>query len=110
MLYRYNPALKAEGKNPLILDSKEPTTDVEEYMYREIRFRSLRDVAPERAETFLTQARADAQERYRYYKYLADRTIAPRIIQIGWAKCREFSSMAIEVRNEVRAIAGSGSG
>jgi pyruvate-ferredoxin/flavodoxin oxidoreductase len=73
LLYRYNPALKAEGKNPLILDSKEPTVDIEEYMYREIRFRSLRDVAPERAETFLDQAREDAKEKYSYYKYLADR-------------------------------------
>jgi pyruvate-ferredoxin/flavodoxin oxidoreductase len=73
LLYRFNPALKAEGKNPLILDSKEPTVDVEEYMYREIRFRSLRDVAPDRAERFLDQARADARERYSYYKYLADR-------------------------------------
>jgi pyruvate-ferredoxin/flavodoxin oxidoreductase len=73
MLYRYNPALKAEGKNPLTLDSKEPTVDIEEYMYREIRFRSLRDVAPERAESFLEQARADAQEKYRFYKYLAER-------------------------------------
>jgi len=73
LLYRFNPALKAEGKNPLILDSKEPSADIEEYMYREIRFRSLRDVAPERAEGFLEQARADAQEKYRFYKYLAER-------------------------------------
>jgi pyruvate-ferredoxin/flavodoxin oxidoreductase len=73
LLYRYNPALKKEGKNPLILDSKEPTVDIAEYMYREIRFRSLRDSNPERAEAFLNQARQEAKEKYAYYKYLADR-------------------------------------
>jgi len=73
VLYRYNPALKKEGKNPLLLDSKEPSLDIGEYMYKEIRFRSLRDKDPERAEHFLAQARADAKERYAYYRYLADR-------------------------------------
>jgi len=73
LLYRFNPALTEEGKNPLILDSKEPSVDIEEYMYREIRFRSLRDLHPDRAERFLKQAREDAKEKYAYYKYLADR-------------------------------------
>jgi len=73
LLYRFNPALKQEGKNPLLLDSKEPTEDIREYMYREIRFRSLRDVAPERADALLEQARADAKDKYGQYKYLAER-------------------------------------
>jgi len=47
--------------------------DIEEYMYREIRFRSLRDAHPDRAEKFLAQARVDAKEKYAYFKYLADR-------------------------------------
>ncbi len=72
-LFRYNPALKAEGKNPLTLDSKEPTVDIGEYMYNEIRFRALKQISPERASTFLAQAKRDAKERYSYYKYLADR-------------------------------------
>jgi pyruvate-ferredoxin/flavodoxin oxidoreductase len=75
LLYRYNPLLAAEGKNPLILDSKEPTADIEEYMYREIRFRSLRDIFPKRAQTFLAQARKDSREKYAYYRYLADRGV-----------------------------------
>jgi pyruvate-ferredoxin/flavodoxin oxidoreductase len=75
MLYRYNPALKAEGKNPLQLDSKEPTVDIQEYMYREIRFRALRDMQPERAATLLDQARREAKEKYSYFKYLADRPV-----------------------------------
>jgi pyruvate-ferredoxin/flavodoxin oxidoreductase len=72
-LFRYNPKLKAEGKNPLILDSKEPTADIGEYMYNEIRFRALRQAGPERAAQLLEIARRDAKERYGLYKYLADR-------------------------------------
>jgi pyruvate-ferredoxin/flavodoxin oxidoreductase len=72
-LFRYNPMLKAEGKNPLILDSKEPTADIGEYMYNEIRFRALKQSGPERAAELLEVARRDAKERYAFYKYLADR-------------------------------------
>ncbi|MBN2531794.1 MAG: pyruvate:ferredoxin (flavodoxin) oxidoreductase [Spirochaetales bacterium] len=71
-LFRYDPRLKEEGKNPLKLDSKEPSVDVADYMYNEIRFRSLKQYNPERAEMFLNQARRDAKERYEKYKYLAD--------------------------------------
>jgi pyruvate-ferredoxin/flavodoxin oxidoreductase len=72
-LFRYNPKLRKEGKNPLILDSKEPTADIGEYMYNEIRFRALKQISPERSGVLLEMARADAKERYAYYKYLADR-------------------------------------
>jgi pyruvate-ferredoxin/flavodoxin oxidoreductase len=72
-LFRYNPKLKAEGKNPLILDSKEPSVDIGEYMYNEIRFRALKQAGPERAAELLEVARRDAKERYAFYKYLADR-------------------------------------
>jgi pyruvate-ferredoxin/flavodoxin oxidoreductase len=72
-LFRYNPKLQAEGKNPLILDSKEPTADIGEYMYNEIRFRALKQAGPERAAALLELARKDAKDRYSYYKYLADR-------------------------------------
>ncbi len=73
VLYRYNPLAKQEGKNPLTLDSKEPSRDIAEYMYQEIRFRALKNANPERAAALLEQARKDAKERYAYYKYLADR-------------------------------------
>jgi len=73
-LFRYNPSLKTEGKNPLQLDSKEPTSDIGDYMYNENRFRSLKAESPERAAALLEIARRDAKERYSYYKYLADRT------------------------------------
>jgi pyruvate-ferredoxin/flavodoxin oxidoreductase len=74
-LFRYNPKLKAEGKNPLILDSKEPTADIAEYMYNEIRFRALKQIGPERAASLLELARREAKERYSFYKYLADRPV-----------------------------------
>jgi len=72
-LYRYNPLLAKEGKNPFQLDSKEPTLDPADYMYNEIRFRSLKQAKPERAQQFLEQARQDAKAQYAAYKYLADR-------------------------------------
>ncbi|MBN1412609.1 MAG: pyruvate:ferredoxin (flavodoxin) oxidoreductase [Spirochaetales bacterium] len=72
-LFRYNPALSQEGKNPLSLDSKEPSIDVADYMYKEIRFRSVRDANPEKAAQYLEIARKSAKERYQLYKYLADR-------------------------------------
>ena len=72
-LYRYNPNLSAEGKNPFQLDSREPTTDPADYMYNEIRYRSLKQAKPEQAQVFLEKARADAKSQYAAYKYLADR-------------------------------------
>jgi len=72
-LFRYNPKLKLEGKNPLILDSKEPSADIADYMYNEIRFRALKQAGPERAAQLLEVARRDAKDRYAFYKYLADR-------------------------------------
>ena len=50
MLYRFNPKLKAEGKNPLILDSKAPTADFKEFLAGENRFASLKKLAPNDAE------------------------------------------------------------
>ncbi len=72
-LFRYNPVLAREGKNPLKLDSKEPSIDISEYMNNEIRFRSLKQINPERAEKLLNLAREEAKEKYKYFKYLADR-------------------------------------
>jgi pyruvate-ferredoxin/flavodoxin oxidoreductase len=71
VLYRFNPMLEKEGKNPLILDSKEPSIDIEDYMYNEIRFRALKMTNPESAVKFLEQAKKDAKKRYEMYKHLA---------------------------------------
>ena len=74
-LFRFNPMLINEGKNPFILDSKEPTVDIADYMYNEIRFNSLKKINPQRAEVFMQQARENAKTQYAYYKYMADRQI-----------------------------------
>jgi pyruvate-ferredoxin/flavodoxin oxidoreductase len=72
-LFRYNPALSAEGKNPFALDSKEPSIKVQDYIYKETRFKSLRDANPENAAKYLEIAQKSAEDRYKSYKYLADR-------------------------------------
>ena len=72
VLYRYNPLLRNEGKNPLILDSKEPSIDMEEYMYSELRFRALKQTNPEKAALYLDRAREEATRRYEMYKHLAE--------------------------------------
>jgi pyruvate-ferredoxin/flavodoxin oxidoreductase len=72
MLYRYDPRLAAEGKNPLQLDSKEPKLPIKEYMYNEVRFRTLTQSKPDRAERLLNLAQQDATARWNYYKQLAE--------------------------------------
>jgi pyruvate-ferredoxin/flavodoxin oxidoreductase len=63
-LYRFDPRLKAEGKNPLQLDSKEPTLDFEEYAYGENRYRALKNAKPEVAAKLMAEAKKDAASRY----------------------------------------------
>ncbi len=71
-LYRYNPLLKTEGKNPFILDSKEPKADLKEFLYSENRYASLERSFPEQVDVLFNQAVADAKERYETYKRLAE--------------------------------------
>ncbi|MCL2067682.1 MAG: pyruvate:ferredoxin (flavodoxin) oxidoreductase [Treponema sp.] len=71
--YRYDPRLKAEGKNPFQLDSKEPSTSLEDFMYKEVRFKSLKAANPDRADALLAKAKAQAERTWKEYKYLADR-------------------------------------
>ncbi|MBR6350833.1 MAG: pyruvate:ferredoxin (flavodoxin) oxidoreductase [Firmicutes bacterium] len=71
-LYRYNPDLKKEGKNPFQLDSKEPTGDLQAYLMGENRYASLKLSFPEKADRLYAQAAADAKDRYETYKKLAE--------------------------------------
>lgn len=75
LLYRYNPDLTAEGKNPLILDSKKPTVPVIDFLNNENRFKMLAKSKPEEAKRLFEQAQKDVDERYAYYEYLAARTL-----------------------------------
>ena len=71
LLYRYNPMLKDEGKNPLILDSKEPKADFKEFLMGEVRYSSLTRTFPENAEKLFQKAEAEMKERYALYKRMA---------------------------------------
>ncbi|MGC8666925.1 MAG: pyruvate:ferredoxin (flavodoxin) oxidoreductase [Chthonomonadales bacterium] len=70
-LYRYNPALQQEGKNPLQLDSKAPSVPLQEYLYSENRYRMLRQSDPEAARRLLEEAERDVKERWEAYQQLA---------------------------------------
>ena len=63
-LFRYNPSLKEQGKNPFILDSKAPSLDYEEFLKGETRYTALQKTAPENAKELFEQAKADASKRY----------------------------------------------
>ena len=71
-LYRYNPALLDEGKNPLVIDSKDPTIPVEEYAYNETRYRMLVQSDEVRAELLMREARSDVSKRWDLYKSMAE--------------------------------------
>ena len=70
-LYRFNPQLKDQSKNPLQLDSKAPTLDFEEYAYGENRYRTLKQSKPEAAAELLKLARKDVADRYVLMEQLA---------------------------------------
>ena len=70
-LYRYNPDLLKEGKNPLQLDYKEPSIPVKDFAYNETRYRMLTQTNEERAEMLLKLAQQDAQDRWVKYSQMA---------------------------------------
>ncbi len=70
-LFRYNPALADEGKNPLIIDSKDPTIPVEQYAYNETRYRMLMQSDEARAEMLMRSAREDVTKRWDLYRQMA---------------------------------------
>lgn len=71
-LYRYNPQLAGEGKNPFILDYKTPTASFRDFLMGEIRYTSLKKQFPEKAEQLFAKAEADARARLEQYKRLAE--------------------------------------
>ncbi len=70
-LFRYNPALAAQGKNPFQLDSRPPTLPLERYAYNETRYTMLAHSNPEAARRLLAEAQKDVEARWRYYEHLA---------------------------------------
>ena len=73
-LYRYDPRLKQEGKNPFVLDFKAPTEDLQQFLMGQNRYASLQLSFPEKAQAFYDKAARDARERYSGYLRLADQT------------------------------------
>jgi pyruvate-ferredoxin/flavodoxin oxidoreductase len=70
-LYRFDPALKAEGKNPLQLDSAAPKLPFKDYALNETRYRVLSQVNPQAAEDFMQQAQAWVTEHWKKYEDMA---------------------------------------
>jgi len=70
-MYRYNPALKDQDKNPFIMDSKEPTGNFRDFLMGEVRYSSLQKQYPEFAEALFAKTEKDAKERLATYRKLA---------------------------------------
>ena len=75
ILMRYNPALAAEGKNPLQLDSKEPTISFEEYAYGENRYRVLKKTNPDAAVKLMELAEQDTKRDWQLYKAMSEMSL-----------------------------------
>ncbi|MFN2115053.1 MAG: pyruvate:ferredoxin (flavodoxin) oxidoreductase [Anaerolineae bacterium] len=76
-LYRYNPALAAEGKNPLSVDYREPSVPVEKFAYNETRYRMLTLTDEERAKELMELAQDDTERRFELYSQLAAISYSP---------------------------------
>jgi pyruvate-ferredoxin/flavodoxin oxidoreductase len=77
-LYRYNPLLEAEGKNPFLLDSKEPDwTKFQDFLHSEVRYTSLIKSFPEEAKKLFKAAEENSKWRYQSYKRLAAMEFSP---------------------------------
>jgi pyruvate-ferredoxin/flavodoxin oxidoreductase len=77
-LYRFDPRLTEQGKNPLQLDSKTPTLDPEEYFYSENRYRALKSSKPELAAKLMALAKKDTARRYALMEQLAKLSCEPK--------------------------------
>ncbi|MGM0503827.1 MAG: hypothetical protein ACQESQ_04350, partial [Bacteroidota bacterium] len=70
--FRYNPLLEAEGKNPFVIDSKEPDwSKFQDFLQSEVRYTSLKKSFPDVADELFVRAEDDAKWRYNSYKRLA---------------------------------------
>lgn len=75
-LWRYNPELKEQGKNPFVLDSKEPDySKFDDFIKTEVRYTSLAKVLPEQAQSLFDLTRERSQERFKNYQRLASQEV-----------------------------------
>ena len=71
-LWRFNPLLSLEGKNPFVLDSKDPEESFQEFLQGEVRYASLKKAFPESADQLYAEAEEAARERLESYKRMAN--------------------------------------
>lgn len=71
-LYRYNPELKKQGRNPFIMDSKAPTKPFRDFIMGQNRYASLAKEFPQTADKLFAMTEEDAKEKYESYKKLAE--------------------------------------
>ncbi len=76
-LYRYNPTLREEGKNPFVLDSKEPDGSLQEFLAGEVRYAALQKLFPDEAQNLHTRLEAEFAQRYAKLKEMADAEFKP---------------------------------
>ncbi len=74
-LFRYNPDLEAQGKNPFQLDSKAPTIPLKDFAYNETRYTMLAKSDPEQAKKLLELAEHDVSSRWRLYEYMSHQPV-----------------------------------
>jgi len=74
-LFRYNPDLATEGKNPFVLDSRTPSTALKDFLYNETRYTMLVKSNPEHAKELLALAEHDVESRWKLYDYWAHMTV-----------------------------------
>lgn len=72
-LFRYDPRLKEQGKNPFQLDSKEPTASYKDFITSEVRYSSLLRTFPDRAEVLFDKAEKNAQEKYKALEIMSSK-------------------------------------
>ena len=70
-LFRYNPPLAKEGKNPFVLDSRPPSIPLEQYIYNETRYTMLVNSNPDEAKKLLHAAQENVNERWKLYQHMA---------------------------------------
>jgi pyruvate-ferredoxin/flavodoxin oxidoreductase len=70
-LYRYDPRLADQGKNPLVIESKEPSIPISQYAYNETRYKMLVQMDEARAEKLMEEAQHDAKSRWTLYQQMA---------------------------------------
>jgi pyruvate-ferredoxin/flavodoxin oxidoreductase len=90
-LFRFDPSRTKAGKNPMKLDSAEPSIPYRDFVKTETRFSMLWQTHPEAAERFLAQAQQDVKNRYAYYKQLSE---------LDWTATTSVSALKAQLKNE----------